>query len=76
MEHYDDEDDEDADAARLFGSSRRPTFYASNAEDPYITLHEADDEEELDDFTLRPSGAPRHARPWRCLATDAARNAP
>ena len=59
MEHYDDEDDEDVDAARLFGGSRRPTFYASNAEDPHITLHEEDDEEELDDFTLRPTGAPR-----------------
>lgn len=70
MEHYDDEDDEDADAARLFGSSRRPTFYASNAEDPYITLHEEDDEEEIDDFTLRPAGALRRARGRRCCSTD------
>ena len=70
MEHYDDEDDEDVDAARLFGGSRRPTFYASNAEDPHITLHEEDDEEELDDFTLRPTGAPRLRGPSAAASTD------
>jgi periodic tryptophan protein 1 len=57
MEHYDDDGDEDAGAARLFGGSGRPTYYASNEEDPYITLHEEEDEEELSDFTLRPTGA-------------------
>ena len=70
MEHYDDEDDEEVDAARLFGGSGRPTFYASNAEDPHITLHEDDDEEELDDFTLRPTGAPRLRRPSVAVSTD------
>ena len=70
MEHYDDEDDEEVDAARLFGGSGRPTFYASNADDPHITLHEDDDEEELDDFTLRPTGASRLCGPSVAVSTD------
>lgn len=60
METYDDEEaDEDVRTARLFGASGPPTFYASNEEDPYITL-QADDEDDEDDgseFTLRDTGA-------------------
>lgn len=55
MERYDEEDE--AGAARLFGGSGPSMVHASNEDDPYITLHEEDDDDEVEDFTLRDTGA-------------------
>jgi len=59
MELYDEEEGaegEDVDAARIFGGAGPQTCFASNAEDPYITLQEDEDDEEAGDFVLRDTG--------------------
>jgi periodic tryptophan protein 1 len=55
MDKYDDEDDADVNAARLFGGGRA-TFHDTNDEDPYMTVKDEEDEEDEDypdDFTVR-----------------------
>ena len=55
MDKYDDEDDADVNAARLFGGGRA-TFHDTNDEDPYMTVKDEEDEEDEDypdDFTMR-----------------------
>jgi periodic tryptophan protein 1 len=55
MDKYDDEDDADVKAARLFGGGRA-TFHDTNDEDPYMTVKDEEDEEDEDypdDFTVR-----------------------
>eukprot|EP00897_Mesotaenium_endlicherianum_P009561 jgi/Mesen1/8633/ME000050S08049 len=55
MEHYDDEDD-GSGKLQLFGNGGLgAAYYVSNEDDPYITLKEDEDEEEVDDFTIRPT---------------------
>jgi periodic tryptophan protein 1 len=67
METYDDEEEgEDVAAARLFGGSGPHTVFASNAEDPYITLQEDEDEEEASDFVLRDTGASQRRQTCAC----------
>lgn len=55
MDKYDDDDDADVNAARLFGGGRA-TFHDTNDEDPYMTVKDEEDEEDEDypdDFTVR-----------------------
>lgn len=58
MDKYDDDDDDaDVNAARLFGGGRS-TFHDSNADDPYMTINDEEDEDDEDypdDFTMRPT---------------------
>ena len=58
MDKYDDDDDDaDVNAARLFGGGRS-AFHDSNADDPYMTINDEqdeDDEDYPDDFTMRPT---------------------
>ena len=58
MDAY-DEEDEHVQTARLFGGSGPLTYYASNAEDPYITLPDDDDDSDdrSSEFNLRDTGA-------------------
>eukprot|EP00898_Chlorokybus_atmophyticus_P000648 jgi/Chlat1/1584/Chrsp123S00764 len=53
MDNYDNDDDK---PVQLF-HARRPgdAYYASNDDDPYITLKEDDDESELEDFVITDS---------------------
>lgn len=47
LEHYDSEPgDEDGEAMAMFGNTKSLAYHESNADDPYITLHENDDEDE------------------------------
>jgi periodic tryptophan protein 1 len=56
MDKYDDDGDEqDVNAARLFGGGRA-TFHDTNDDDPYMTVKDEEDEEDEDfpdDFTMR-----------------------
>ena len=57
MDAY-DEEDEHVQSARLFGGSGPLTFYASNTDDPYITLPDDDDSDDgSSEFNLRSTGA-------------------
>lgn len=57
MDAYDDED-EHVQSARLFGGNGPLTFYASNTDDPYITLPDDDDSDDRSsEFNLRNTGA-------------------
>lgn len=56
LEHYDDEDGENGDLEdvasqplSIFGNIKSLAYYESNKEDPYITLNDADAEDEEDD---------------------------
>eukprot|EP00270_Netrium_digitus_P010876 TRINITY_DN3403_c0_g1_i1.p1 TRINITY_DN3403_c0_g1~~TRINITY_DN3403_c0_g1_i1.p1 ORF type:complete len:584 (+),score=199.20 TRINITY_DN3403_c0_g1_i1:238-1752(+) len=58
MDNYDDDDEDDvAGEARLFGNGGLGAlYYATNVDDPYITrADDEDEEEEIDDLTLRPT---------------------
>ncbi|KAI9784784.1 MAG: hypothetical protein M1839_001514 [Geoglossum umbratile] len=48
LEHYDDEknDSENGEAMGMFGNVKSLAYYESNAEDPYITLQENDEDNE------------------------------
>eukprot|EP00899_Mesostigma_viride_P013023 jgi/Mesvir1/21721/Mv04133-RA.1 len=54
MDHYDDDDDNQADINRLFGRTIGGAKFISNEDDPYITTKEEDDAEddEIEDFTI------------------------
>ncbi|KAJ7379071.1 rRNA-processing protein [Desmophyllum pertusum] len=54
MEHYDS--DEDLEGELMSGAGMAGvTFYASNKDDPYITLQDPDkDEDETEDFNIKP----------------------
>ena len=53
LEHYDsDVPGENADATVAFGNAQALAYYKSNAEDPYITLQEAEDEEEREELEV------------------------
>lgn len=53
MDQY---DEEDSSGLQIFGNGGLNTvYYASNEDDPYITLKEEEDEEEREDFELRES---------------------
>ena len=57
MDKYDDEDDADVNAARLFGGGPS-TYHDNNDDDPYMTVKDEEDEEDEDfpdDFTMRPT---------------------
>ena len=53
MDKYDDDDDADVNAARLFGGGRS-AFHDSNADDPYMTINDEQDEmpRTIGDFTM------------------------
>jgi periodic tryptophan protein 1 len=50
LEHYDDDEDEDAPAANgsmgMFGNVKSLAYYDSNKDDPYITLQDDEEDEE------------------------------
>ena len=47
LEHYDsDAVDENGEPMAMFGNTKSLVYHESNADDPYITLHENDDEDE------------------------------
>ena len=47
LEHYDsDTEVKDGEPMAMFGNARSLAYYESNADDPYITMHENDDEDE------------------------------
>ena len=53
LEHYDsDVPGENGDATLKFGNAQALAYYNSNAEDPYITLQEAEDEEEREELEV------------------------
>ncbi|KAL8829446.1 MAG: hypothetical protein Q9191_002011 [Dirinaria sp. TL-2023a] len=53
LEHYDsDVPGENGDAALKFGNAQALAYYNSNAEDPYITLQGAEDEEEREELEV------------------------
>lgn len=56
MDAY-DEEDEQVQTARLFGGNGPMTYYASNADDPYITLPDDDSDDRSSEFNLRDTGA-------------------
>jgi len=53
MEHYDEEDDE---GVELFGNGGLGSaYYPSNADDPYLVNKDDEDDEEIEDMTLKSS---------------------
>ncbi|RFU76137.1 rrna processing pwp1 [Trichoderma arundinaceum] len=56
LEHYDDDNDDDAPAANgsmgMFGNIKSLAYYESNKDDPYITLQDDEEDEERQDLQV------------------------
>lgn len=56
LEHYDDDDqdqEEEGDTMAMFGNIKSLVYHASNADDPYITMQEQDeDDDERDELQI------------------------
>ncbi|KAI3886604.1 hypothetical protein MKW92_003326 [Papaver armeniacum] len=53
MENYDEEDD----GIEIFSTAIGDRYYPSNEMDPYLKKDDEDDEEEIEDMTIKPSDA-------------------
>ncbi|PTB64423.1 WD40 repeat-like protein [Trichoderma citrinoviride] len=56
LEHYDDDDEDDAPTANgsmgMFGNVKSLAYYESNKDDPYITLQDDEDDSEREDLQV------------------------
>ncbi|CAG8467046.1 8973_t:CDS:2 [Ambispora gerdemannii] len=53
LENYDDDDEKiEGESIKFFGSVTSLTYYASNEEDPYITLNDEEDDPETEDLRI------------------------
>jgi periodic tryptophan protein 1 len=53
LDQYDEEEDNEEQSMALFGNMKGLAYYASNDEDPYITINDEDDEK--DDVRILPT---------------------
>ena len=53
LEHYDsDAVDENGESMPMFGNARSLAYHESNADDPYITLKDDEEDEEKDELKI------------------------
>jgi periodic tryptophan protein 1 len=59
LEHYDDDEDgvdtSNSEPLAMFGNARAHAYHDSNADDPYITLQDNDEEEEREELEILPT---------------------